>query len=319
MEERNMKDLIVQMENPNNRYHLDHKYATLLDQLREDRDHWFTHGRDRRKRELYRAEFEVQVRFLARDMQDAKYPASYGNLTHLNQNGIDLVEMSVDFYHNKYWIGHTEEGRNLRNPARGWTYRDMDCSTYKSLYSGNVSKPFSGHWLDVDNQGCLVDDSPDCGIPRVLKSWDGVFQVRALPSGLNATDDSGNYDGITSMFELFEDAEISNLAAVVVFVIVFITSSVRIAFSENSETKPENAAKSRRLRSIDVLRGLCVFDMMFIHFGEFLSAQWFNQCTLFGLPTFLLVAGISFHVLSESARRKGECVSIRALQRAIFL
>ena len=110
-------------------------------------------------------------------MQDAKYRASYGNFTHLNKNGIELVEMSVDFYHNKYWIGYKDD-RKLHYLARGWTYRDMDCSTYMSLWSVYVSKPFGGHWLDVDNHGCLVDDTSDCGIPRVRKSNDGPFHVR---------------------------------------------------------------------------------------------------------------------------------------------
>ena len=55
LEQRNLEELVLQMENPNNRYHLDEEYSVKLDLLRNDEDHWYSHGRDRRKLELYRA------------------------------------------------------------------------------------------------------------------------------------------------------------------------------------------------------------------------------------------------------------------------
>jgi uncharacterized membrane protein len=297
-----------------------------VDILKNDKEHWYSHGRDRRKRDLYRAEFEVQVKLLARDMHDANYPVTYGsyditakgntNFT-MNRFGNDLIEMSVDFYHNKYWIGYTtDESRQLDNPARGWTYRDMDCSTYKSLYSGLGPKPFSGHWLDVDDRGCLEQDVEDCGFPQVFKSASHVFEVRPPRTGGNATVEVE--EGIES---LFDDVDVSSLGIMLAFVAVFLATSIRIAFAEEpAETEPINkSTTSRRFRSLDVLRGLCVFDMIFVHFGEFLSAQWFNTCSLFGTPSFLISAGMGFHVLAESAKRKGQPIAGRAFKRAVFL
>eukprot|EP00588_Corethron_pennatum_P008632 CAMPEP_0194271264 /NCGR_PEP_ID=MMETSP0169-20130528/5098_1 /TAXON_ID=218684 /ORGANISM="Corethron pennatum, Strain L29A3" /LENGTH=659 /DNA_ID=CAMNT_0039013573 /DNA_START=321 /DNA_END=2300 /DNA_ORIENTATION=+ len=176
MRERNLQRYVDEMNIPLNRKKIDVNYMLALHEMVEEDEknyekskkegikyemHWYTEGTYGGKyHDLIKQECEYEVKICARDIETAGYMVSFGNYTHLSSIGNDLVGMLSEFYFNKLMMESKEENNRL-------TYRDLDVSVYKSLYTGTQSVPYNGWWLDVDKNGCAENEVGDCGFPSI--------------------------------------------------------------------------------------------------------------------------------------------------------
>ena len=91
------------------------------------------------------------LRLLARDMNDANYPLSFGTFDELNSMGEVMVEMTRHYHHDRWNLSDEDE-----DTKRWKTFRDADPSPYTSYITGTKSIPLEGKWLEMDDQGMAV-------------------------------------------------------------------------------------------------------------------------------------------------------------------
>jgi len=92
-----------------------------------------------------------RLRLLARDMNDANYPLSFGTFDELNAMGEMLVEMTRQYYHDRWNLFDEDE-----DTKRWKTFRDAAPSSYTSFITGTKSIPLEGKWLEMDDEGMEV-------------------------------------------------------------------------------------------------------------------------------------------------------------------
>ena len=89
---------------------------------------------------------------LARDMNDANYPLSFGTFDELNWMGEMLVEMTRQCYQDRLTLSDEDE-----DTKRWKTFRDADPSSFTSYITGTKSIPLEGKWIELDDEGMEVN------------------------------------------------------------------------------------------------------------------------------------------------------------------
>lgn len=137
----NQKQLEAEMQIPYLRAAIDREYAGEIDDL--ESTHWSENAEDERVKVMDRVTNEFVVKVMARDMKAAKYPVDFGDFKKLSPLGnkvVDLLEVTAK----------SRTGLKKDVPESKWmTFRDVDPSQFKSLFTGTPACALPGHWLDL--------------------------------------------------------------------------------------------------------------------------------------------------------------------------
>ena len=140
-----LTDLLEAMNDHDCRTEIDNNYAAAADNIPSH--HW-----NDNHHAFYRTHFHelysFPIRQLARSMQDANYPLSFGNVNQLNKNGLEMVRMMCNDSFSRYDLAKCDD-----ETKRWKTFRDADPSPYRSFLTGMGSTGLSGRWLDIDDSG----------------------------------------------------------------------------------------------------------------------------------------------------------------------
>ena len=145
MEKHNCKQRLDEMSVPYLRYYKDKNYYAALNNMPED--HWWSKYTSREYKNYSKEYTRYELQMLARDMQDAGYPAGFGSYEKLSERGEMIVDMTCEDSQGRYRL-------TSGDPDSSWrTFRDCDPSPFKSIYTGTGSVPLQGKWMDLDNHG----------------------------------------------------------------------------------------------------------------------------------------------------------------------
>mmetsp|Transcript_11840 Transcript_11840/g.33841 ORF Transcript_11840/g.33841 Transcript_11840/m.33841 type:complete len:685 (+) Transcript_11840:110-2164(+) len=145
MEKRNLQQSLDEMSVPYLRYYKDKNYYAALNNL--PKDHWWSKYTSSESKNYNKEYIRYQIQILARDMQSAGYRAGFGSYEKLSERGELMVDMTCEDSQGRYRLKSGE-------PDSSWrTFRDCDPSPFKSIFTGTVSVPLKGKWMDLDNHG----------------------------------------------------------------------------------------------------------------------------------------------------------------------
>jgi len=137
----NQKQLEAEMQIPYLRSGIDREYAGEIDDLEDT--HWSENAEDERVVKMDRITNEFVVRVMARDMKAAKYPVDFGKYEKLSPLGNQVTDLLSA-------TAKSRTGLKKGVPESKWmTFRDVDPSQFKSLYTGTPACALPGHWLDL--------------------------------------------------------------------------------------------------------------------------------------------------------------------------
>ncbi len=162
MKEKNKSYILELMHCVCNRYHHDANYKEAVNKLYDGddalpKDHWIHDQLSDEYRQWCVESADYEMRILARDAADTKYPLNLGTMEKLNETGIELLHMTIsDFYNHVNLRGSSMEEREWK------TFRDADPSPFKSLFTGTQAVPLEDKWLqikDEENEEVNVDES----------------------------------------------------------------------------------------------------------------------------------------------------------------
>ena len=143
MMKQNGQDAMDQMNNSYLRYCMDENYAKAYDDVH------FKHPEHRETMlrlymESKSQHYEYYWRILARSMQEAKYPVSYGSYDELNETARTLIKYnSLSYYHRASLVADDKE--------KGKTFRDcVDSDQFRSIFTDDKAVPLKHRWLDID-------------------------------------------------------------------------------------------------------------------------------------------------------------------------
>ena len=150
MKNQNEADAIRHMENSYLRYCMDHNYCKAWDEAAAKSDEI--------RQELYRLyyaaksdHYALYYRTLARSIEEAEYPVSYGSYENLNNTVETLIE-----YGNKSYYARA----NLKPDGKDceWrTFRDCDnADDFRSVFTGEPSIPLKEKWLEIDANDATI-------------------------------------------------------------------------------------------------------------------------------------------------------------------
>jgi hypothetical protein len=87
------------------------------------------------------------------DFNDAKYPIEFGSYGALNEKGEKLVEIGLQNIIMRHLLDKSSD------EAAWKTYRDVDPSPLRSIYTGQVPTPLPRPWLEMQTEDMLKSDS----------------------------------------------------------------------------------------------------------------------------------------------------------------
>jgi hypothetical protein len=144
MKEFNLKVLLDAFDSPKYRYY-EENYRNRWRSL--DEDHWSEDWSDQRMRQVLNDSLEFDMRILARDSFDAKYPLQLGSYENLNEKGKALAQFNLFSFYHRF---------DLEEDSPWKTFRDSDPSPYYSVMTGTKAVSLKCRWLDIDGQA--LDD-----------------------------------------------------------------------------------------------------------------------------------------------------------------
>ena len=98
---------------------------------------------------------EYEIRFLAREMNEANYPLRLGDIHTLDETGLKLFNMRIT-----EGIARVELGEGEDESTHWKTIRDLDPKPFSSLFTGMGSAHLKGKWLELDDEGNAPADTP---------------------------------------------------------------------------------------------------------------------------------------------------------------
>jgi hypothetical protein len=145
MMKQNLDDALEGMQNIYVRYCMDSNYCAAFDEKfknNEDLSDLIMPYFKEQKAEHYNLYF----RMLARSMQEAKYPVSFGTFEELNEIAKTVISNDCLVYNHREVLDPDNEGENT------WrTYRDYtDADKFRSIFTGTEAIPLPGRWIDLD-------------------------------------------------------------------------------------------------------------------------------------------------------------------------
>jgi thioredoxin reductase len=144
MRRRNNEQALHEMKIPYIRYYMDSNYNKVVDS-NFDSTLWS------KASEEYS---EYGIKLLARDMEEAKYPASLGSYENINENGRALLQFNDQSGEHRYRL----DKQYMEHHATE-TYRDcLDADKFYSLYTHTKAVPLQKKWLDIDPDTDLLED-----------------------------------------------------------------------------------------------------------------------------------------------------------------
>lgn len=146
MIEANNSELLESMQYIDTRVLIDEAYEEAMDYI--PFDHWAYNLASDRYEEYIQESYSYQLRLIVRDMKDANYPISLGDMNGLNELGKELMRMGTTDARTHQLLQDCDED------AKKWkTFRDSDPSPFRSILTGMGSVPLKGKWLEIDNEG----------------------------------------------------------------------------------------------------------------------------------------------------------------------
>ena len=129
------------------RWSMDRNYFEAMDNLPDD--HWSDNFDDPRSIQANRDFYTYFMTVIARDFKDAKYPIDFGGdeLTDIGNMFVDLGLQNLNMRHQ---LKDDSPGVKRR------TFRDVDTSIFRSIYTGQQACPFPKLWLDLDHDDELA-------------------------------------------------------------------------------------------------------------------------------------------------------------------
>ena len=148
LEKDHLQDLLMFMDDHNNRVIIDPNYQKAVRSYHEE--HWTD---DVTSEEYAKNIYELgsfEIRLLAREMSDAKYPLQIGNINELNEVGLAMLQAS--FLSSLSRASLEDESEEIKL----WkTFRDTDPSAFRSFVTGSQPTALKGRWLEIDDEGNL--------------------------------------------------------------------------------------------------------------------------------------------------------------------
>lgn len=144
MSRQNLEDALEGMQNPYVRYCMDSNYYEAFDEK----------FKDEKQREIimplyeeYKDEhYSLYFRMLARSMQEAKYPVSFGTFEELNETAKAIISYDKLVYNHRTVLDPDNEEENAWRTYRDYTDAHKFCSTF----TGTEAVPLPGRWIDLD-------------------------------------------------------------------------------------------------------------------------------------------------------------------------
>jgi hypothetical protein len=145
MTRQNLNDALEGMQNIYVRYIMDSNYCAAFEEK-------FNHNEKLREllmtcfNEQKSEHYNLYFRMLARSMQEAKYPVSFGTFEELNEVAKTVVSNDSLVYNHRIVLDPDNEDENT------WrTYRDYtDANKFRSIFTGTEALPLPGRWIDLD-------------------------------------------------------------------------------------------------------------------------------------------------------------------------
>jgi Predicted flavoprotein involved in K+ transport len=151
MVERNKRELLDSMHELSVRYEIDNNFSAAWCALPSD--HWSNDTSCSKYRSYLDEYNSYEIRILARDMKDAKYPLQLGDIHNLNTSGLKLLKMLCDDCIGRYTLSKCD------GETKKWkTFRDIDPTPFRSLVTDMASVPLKGKWLEIDDDGNPLHD-----------------------------------------------------------------------------------------------------------------------------------------------------------------
>jgi Flavin-binding monooxygenase-like len=124
------------------RWSMDRNYFEAMDVLGDN--HWSDDREDPRCTQENRAFYRYFMSVIARDFKDSKYPVDFGTYEELNENGNLMVDLGINNLTMRHLLRED-------SPDSDWrTYRDVDPTKFRSIYTGQCAYPFPKPWLELD-------------------------------------------------------------------------------------------------------------------------------------------------------------------------
>ena len=143
MARQNEQDALHHMNNPAIRYSMDKNfYLAYEEKSKKCPNDCMCLARLYKK--YLEQEEEIYYRHLARQMQEANYPVSYGSYNDLNETACTIIKYNEWSYYHR--ASMDDEARE--NPQ---TFRDYDDGeAFRSLFTGTRAVSLKQRWLDID-------------------------------------------------------------------------------------------------------------------------------------------------------------------------
>jgi hypothetical protein len=150
MWKQNEDDAWRQMDNIYLRYCMDSAYCKACDDMhyKDPECHDLLWGSYKEAKSKH---YEIYYRVLARSIQEAEYPVSYGSYDELNETVQTLIKYGSMSYYARYNLRPDDEDSEWK------TFRDCsDFGMFRSVFTGAKSVPLQQRWLDIDANDATI-------------------------------------------------------------------------------------------------------------------------------------------------------------------
>lgn len=130
------------------RWYFDMNYFDAIDELPEN--HWSDDWSDPRAKELVRQYSAHFTGVLARKMRNAGYPVDFGTYGALNELGEKHLLLSLGNLTARFELDPSSREAEWR------TFRDVDHSSFRSIFTGESAGPMPQRWLELDKANELA-------------------------------------------------------------------------------------------------------------------------------------------------------------------
>lgn len=150
METRNALEKLDELHVPWHRYSLDSRYAEATRLLYHDDEHWLNTKNLTAGYSDYLNEYISHgIKVIARDQVAGGHGGDWGSYDRLSARGSKLVEQLVKEHNGREF--------SIVDGETAWrTFRDTDPEQYESIFTGMKFVPLKGHWMDLGDDGNLI-------------------------------------------------------------------------------------------------------------------------------------------------------------------
>ncbi|GFH58346.1 hypothetical protein CTEN210_14822 [Chaetoceros tenuissimus] len=146
----NQRDCLELMHELNERYELDENFKKAWCELPDG--HWTKDTSSEEYKQYMLESYSWEIRWLARKMNDAKYPITFGDEKELNKMGVRFLNMMVADCRGRYLLELCDED------TMAWkTFRDIEPSQFCSFLTDMGSTHLKGRWMDIDDEGNVIN------------------------------------------------------------------------------------------------------------------------------------------------------------------